>query len=185
MACFWCHDVIAYFDFMTNVLTSWRTFHVFLTLYDVLLMSSHVFNVMANFLTTWRKFWRYELLMLWRTFWGYDVINTSWQHKHNTQPNRSTYKYIASPDGWAVWGVVMSTRWWLLVDHCVLRNWDRILVRAVKGLISRAGMVSICPLLWQRDVKLQQTKHTNTSEWWCGQTLLGRHHVHWRIQQFM
>ena len=35
----------------------------------------------------------------------------------------------------------------LLVDHCVLRNWDRILVRAVKGLISRAGMVSICPLL--------------------------------------
>ena len=65
----------------------------------------------------------------------------------------------ANPDGWAVWGVVVSTRWWLLVDHCVLRNWDRILVRAVKGLISRAGMVSICPLLWQRDVKLQQTKH--------------------------
>ena len=63
----------------------------------------------------------------------------------------------ASPDGWAVWGVVVSTRWWLLVDHCVLRNWDQILVRTVKGLISRAGMVSICPLLWQRDVKLQQT----------------------------
>ena len=68
----------------------------------------------------------------------------------------------ASPDGSAVWGVVLSTRWWLLVDHCVLRNWDRILVRAVKGLISRAGMVSICPLLWQRDVKLQQTKHDYT-----------------------
>ena len=51
----------------------------------------------------------------------------------------------------------MSTRWWLLIDHGVLRNWDRILVRSVKGLISRAGMVSICPLLWQRDVKLQQT----------------------------
>ena len=49
---------------------------------------------------------------------------------------------------------------WLLVDHCVLRNWDRILVRAVKGLISRAGMVSICPLLWQRDVKPQQTTTT-------------------------
>ena len=32
------------------------------------------------------------------------------------------------------------------------------LVSAVKGLISRAGMVSICPLLWQRDVTLQQTK---------------------------
>ena len=47
----------------------------------------------------------------------------------------------ASPDGWVVWGVVVFTRWWLLVDHCVLRNWDRILVRAVKGLISRAGMV--------------------------------------------
>ena len=53
---------------------------------------------------------------------------------------------------------------WLLVDHCVLRNWDRILVRAVKGLISRAGMVSICPLLWQRDVKLQQT-NKQTQMW--------------------
>ena len=52
---------------------------------------------------------------------------------------------------------------WLLVDHCVLRNWDRILVRAVKGLISRAGMVSICPLLWQRDVKLQQTSLNSRS----------------------
>ena len=41
----------------------------------------------------------------------------------------------------------------MIARHCVLRNWDRILVRAVKGLISRAGMVSICPLLWQRDVK--------------------------------
>ena len=67
----------------------------------------------------------------------------------------------ASPDGWAVWGVVVFTCWWLLVDHCVLRNWDRILVRAVKGLISRAGMVSICPLLWQRDVKLP-TNQTST-----------------------
>ena len=64
----------------------------------------------------------------------------------------------SSPDGWAVWGVVLSTRWWLLVDHCVLRNWDRIPVRAVEGLISRVGIVSICSLLWQRDVKLQQTK---------------------------
>ena len=50
-----------------------------------------------------------------------------------------------SPDGWAVWSVVVFTRWWLLVDHYVLRNWDRM-VRAVKGLISRAGMVSICPI---------------------------------------
>ena len=47
----------------------------------------------------------------------------------------------------------------MIACHCVLRNWDRILVRAVKGLISRAGIVSICLLLWQRDVKLQQTKH--------------------------
>ena len=55
-----------------------------------------------------------------------------------------------------------------IVCHCVLRNWDRILARAViSGLISRAGMVSICPLLWQRDVKLQQTKpyHHNAFTW--------------------
>ena len=49
-------------------------------------------------------------------------------------------------------------QWQSFVDHCVLRNWDRIQVRAVKGLIYRVGMVSICPLLWQKDVKLQQTK---------------------------
>ena len=48
----------------------------------------------------------------------------------------------------------------MIVRHCNLRNWDRILVRAVKGLISRAAIVSICSLLWQRDVKLQQTKPT-------------------------
>ena len=75
--------------------------------------------------------------------------------------NRSVL--IASPDGWAVWGVVVFIRWWLLVDHCVLRNWDRILVRAVRELISRAGMVSICPLLWQRDVKLQQTNQLSAN----------------------
>ena len=57
----------------------------------------------------------------------------------NIAQNHSSNLYEASPDGSAVWGVVVSTRWWLLVDHCVLRNWDRILVRAVKGLISRAG----------------------------------------------
>ena len=83
--------------------------------------------------------------------WGH---NRNWGFPFRWGHNRNW----ASPDGWAVWGVVMSTRWWLLVDQCVLRNWDRILVRAVKGLISRAGIVSICPLLWQRDFKLQQTK---------------------------
>ena len=35
----------------------------------------------------------------------------------------------------------------IIVRHCVVRNWDRILVGAVKRLISWAGMVSICPLL--------------------------------------
>ena len=85
---------------------------------------------------------------------------SSWSEilQNDSCPCYPTYLLRASPDGWAVWGVVVSTRWWLLVDHCVLRNWDWILVRAVKGLISRAGMVSICPILWQRDVKLQQTK---------------------------
>ena len=71
--------------------------------------------------------------------------------------SNSHEKLTASPDGWAVLTRSCVHSLWLLVDHCVLSNWDRILVRAVKGLISRAGMVSICPLLWQRDVKLQQT----------------------------
>ena len=75
----------------------------------------------------------------------YNVPNT-WRtcYCKNVHDKRRQYD-VASSYGWAVWGVVVSTRWWLLVDHCVLRNWDRILVRAVKGLISRAGMVSICP----------------------------------------
>ena len=35
----------------------------------------------------------------------------------------------------------------MIARHCVVRNWDLIPVRAVRGLIARAGMVSICPLL--------------------------------------
>ena len=31
----------------------------------------------------------------------------------------------------------------IIARHCVLRNWDRIPVMTVRGLISRAGMVSI------------------------------------------
>ena len=74
------------------------------------------------------------------------------------QPYKTCQCSQPAPMAGGVWSAVVFTRWWLLVDHCVLRNWDRILVRAVKGLISRAGMVSVCLLLWQRDVKLQQTK---------------------------
>ena len=91
MTPFWHHDEI-----VEPLRYFWR--------YDVLLMSSHVFDVMTNFLTTWRKFWRYELLMLWRTIWGYEVINNI-------------------------------------------------------------------------DITHNQI-HTNTSEWWCGQALLGRYHVY-------
>ena len=100
MACFWCHDVIAYFwlydkhfDIMTNFSNFWRIFDAMTCCW-----CHHMF------LTSWQTFWRYELLMLWRTCWGYDVMTISWQHSHNTQPN--------------------------------------------------------------------------TSEWWCGQTLLGRYHVY-------
>ena len=93
--------------------------------------------------------------------WTWSIMNWC-EWLYDMYMHVTMYMHIASPDGWAVWGVVVSTRWWLLVDYCVMRNWDRILVRAVKGLISRDGMVSICPLLWQRDVKLQQTKHTYT-----------------------
>ena len=106
--------------------------------------------------------------MLFSTYWNPPSVRQSvspvFLYAGNIEKCPFTYSYryyplfLASPDGWAVWSAVVFTRWWLLVDHCVLRNWDRILVRAVKGLISRAGMVSICPLLWQRDVKLQQTK---------------------------
>ena len=35
----------------------------------------------------------------------------------------------------------------MIVRHCVLRNWDRILVRAVRGLIDRGDIVLICLLL--------------------------------------
>ena len=75
-----------------------------------------------------------------------------------TSLNQIPTKRSSQPDGWAVWRVVLFTRWWLLVDHCVLRNWDRILVRAVKGFIFCWLAWSDSPLPWQRDVKLQQTK---------------------------
>ena len=74
-------------------------------------------------------------------------------------PMKGKYTHLldgASPDGWAVWGVVMFTRWWLLVDHCVLRNWDRILVRAVKGLISRVA--------WSRYVRYCDKETLNSNK---------------------
>ena len=82
----------------------------------------------------------------------------------NPAPVRSPYTECRQPR-WLS-GLMRSRvhSLWLLVDHCVLRNWDRILVRAVKGLISRAGMVLICPLLWQRDAKLQQTNKQTYTE---------------------
>ena len=52
----------------------------------------------------------------------------------------------------------------MIAPHWVLRNWDLISVRAVRGLISRTGMVSIFLLLRQRDVKLQQAKSTWNSD---------------------
>ena len=118
-----------------------------------------------------------------RTLWitvfysHYRVARSSWHYEHSdwlgmwfdnvlvlVRWNRVCFCQFMTPCGcnsqprWLS-GLMRSRvhSLWLLVDHCVLRNWDRILVRAVKGLISRAGMVSICPLLWQRDVKLQQT----------------------------
>ena len=33
----------------------------------------------------------------------------------------------------------------MIAHHCVLRNWDRIPVRAIKGLTFWARMVSMCP----------------------------------------
>ena len=104
MACFWCHDVIAYF---------WLYDKLFdiMTYIDFISNFWHMFDAMTCFwrhhvfLMSWQTFWRHgesfdamryfyvaNFLTLWRTFWGYDVINISWQHNHNTQPN--TYKYI-------------------------------------------------------------------------------------------
>ena len=48
----------------------------------------------------------------------------------------------------------------MITRHCVLRNWDRIPVMAVKGLNSLAGIVSICPLLWQTGIKLPTNQFT-------------------------
>ena len=89
-------------------------------------------------------------------------------------PWGTTLFQCASPDRWAVWGVVVSTRWWLLVDQCVLRNWDRILVRAVKGLISRGGMISTCPLLWQRGINKPNPVSVHlVPQWDWGMIVLG------------
>ena len=73
-----------------------------------------------------------------------------------SKPLDATLISFASPDGWAVWCAVVFTRWWLLVDHCVLRNWDRILVRAVKGLI--------LGLAWSRYVRYCDKETLNSNK---------------------
>ena len=54
----------------------------------------------------------------------------------------------SSMSGIILFGVALSTCWWLL-----------IIVSGGEGFNFLAGMVSICPLLWQRDVKLQQAQN--------------------------
>ena len=44
----------------------------------------------------------------------------------------------------------------MIARHCVLRQGSD---SGQDGFNFLAGMVSICPLLWQRDVKLQQTQY--------------------------
>ena len=75
-----------------------------------------------------------------------------------------TAETLPMGERWAVWGVVLTTHWCLFVIVSCLRNWDRTLVRAVKGLIYRAGMVSICPLLWQRTLNSYKSKPPKESE---------------------
>ena len=100
-------------------------------------MSRHIFDVMGTyyFSTFWHHEVFYEVLLtsLWmlrRTFWHYNIcfncITYAWR-----QP-----RWLSGLTRSCVHSL------WLLVDHCVLSNWDRILVRAVKGLISRAGILS-------------------------------------------
>ena len=69
---------------------------------------------------------------------------------------RTLYMFIPCRYGQPRWRSLVHSL--MIARHCVMRNWDRIPIRTVKGLISRAGIVSICPFLWQRDVKLQHTK---------------------------
>ena len=46
----------------------------------------------------------------------------------------------------------------MIARHCVLRQGSNS-GQGGEGFNFLAGMVSICPLLWQRDVKLQQTQY--------------------------
>ena len=143
----WRGEVFAISDCLVLYWTNYRSLQLYLWLHSVSLFCGISIRVIIISHKHLFKYMNFVIL--------YHRIEINF-HSFITITS-SPLLFHASPDGWAVWGVVMSTRWWVLVDHCVLRNWDRILVRAVKGLISRAGMVSICPLLWQRDVKLQQT----------------------------
>ena len=116
-------------------------------------------NLLCHIIPRYNHIYKVDLTKLWRgperTGWKKIVL---WNNK--SLPRNSTC--ISLQQNSISPGVSFSQKISIslpqnsssLPRNCVLRNWDRILVRAVKGLISRAGMVSICPLLWQRDVKL-------------------------------
>ena len=61
----------------------------------------------------------------------------------------------------------------MIARHCVLRNWDRILVRAVKGLISRAG--------WSRYVRYCGKETLNFNKPTKPQCDASHEHVWWML----
>ena len=86
----------------------------------------------------------------------YSSSSWSCQEKHQSMV-RHIYYIKSSQPRWLS-GLKRSRvhSLWLLVDHCVLRNWDRILVRAVKGLISR--------LAWSRYVRYCDKETLNSNK---------------------
>ena len=144
---FWRHELFESFVVMTYF---WRHFFTYLLTY------LHVFDVMTNILTSWRIFGFMAnffdvFLMSWQTFY---VMTAFWRHDmffdvmtNFLTPWRTFWRHYVFWGPWTFW------------RHDVLFD-------------------VMTSLSWVDNINIIHNQiHTNVSECWCGQTLLGRYHV--------
>ena len=183
---------------MLHLLTSWRTFWRIDTLFDLMtnfLCSWHIYFIISG-----TKYNENVFLMLWQTFWCHDMFLMSCMMNFLTSWH--IFDFITNfLTSWRIFHFISNC--WCIFDvmRDLLKSWRVFDVMACFNV-----MTNLTPwrMFWRHDVFLTSWTfwhhdalldvmtslswvdninilhnqiHTNISEWWCGQTLLGRYYV--------
>ena len=144
-------NVFLIFDVITNLLMSWHVFDV---------MHDELFDVMAYFwlyyklfnIMTYFSLYFKQLMYFWRHDKPFEVMTCFWRHDiFNVMTNLTPWRMFWRHD-------VFLTSWTF---------WHHDALLDVMTSLSSVDNINI----------IHNQIHTNISEWWCGQTLLGRYYV--------